>query len=130
MGNKACPLRLTLAAIALAFLGAANHADAQTFSVLYNLASNSGPYGGVVFDSAGNLYGTTSGGGTYSGGTVYELSPQAGGGWTETILHPSPRRWVLALRGAGDRLRRRSLRDDSRLWFTGWGHCIRADSRE
>ena len=87
MGNKACPLRLTLADIALAFLGAANHADAQTFSVLYNLASNSGPYGGVVFDSAGNLYGTTSGGGTYSGGTVYELSPQAGGGWTETILH-------------------------------------------
>src|ERR1700689_441160 len=76
MGNKACPLRLTLAAITLAFLGAANHADAQTFSVLYNLASNSGPYGGVVFDSAGNLYGTTSGGGTYSGGTVYELSPQ------------------------------------------------------
>jgi uncharacterized repeat protein (TIGR03803 family) len=51
------------------------------------------PYGNVVLDRAGNLYGTTYGGGTYGGGgvygrgTVYELSPKAGGGWTETALH-------------------------------------------
>jgi uncharacterized repeat protein (TIGR03803 family) len=40
------------------------------------------PEAGVQIDSAGNLYGTTSGG--Y--GTVFELTPSASG-WTETILH-------------------------------------------
>lgn len=43
------------------------------------------PLSGVIFDSAGNLYGTTAGGGTGSVGTVYELSPQ-NGVWTEKIL--------------------------------------------
>jgi uncharacterized repeat protein (TIGR03803 family) len=42
---------------------------------------------GLVFDAAGNLYGTAATGGAYNWGTVFELSPQAGGGWTETILH-------------------------------------------
>jgi uncharacterized repeat protein (TIGR03803 family) len=41
----------------------------------------------IVFDAAGNLYGITAGGGAYSYGTVFELTPVAGGGWTETILH-------------------------------------------
>jgi uncharacterized repeat protein (TIGR03803 family) len=40
-----------------------------------------------VLDAAGNLYGTTYGGGVHGFGTVFELSPMAGGGWTETILH-------------------------------------------
>jgi uncharacterized repeat protein (TIGR03803 family) len=41
---------------------------------------------GLVFDQAGNLYGTTSGGGTYGHGTVYELS-SSGGTWTDNVLH-------------------------------------------
>jgi uncharacterized repeat protein (TIGR03803 family) len=45
------------------------------------------PYAGVIFDAAGNLYGTSAAGGTYGYGTVYELMPQAGGLWTEKILH-------------------------------------------
>jgi uncharacterized repeat protein (TIGR03803 family) len=43
--------------------------------------------GGVIFDKAGNLYGTTSFGGTYNWGTVYKLSPNTDGTWTETVLH-------------------------------------------
>lgn len=43
-------------------------------------------YGGVVFDAAGNLYGTTSYAGTYNGGVVFELTPR-GEGWSETILY-------------------------------------------
>src|ERR1019366_44782 len=45
------------------------------------------PWAGLIFDAAGNLYGTTYGGGTYDKGTVFELTPTAGGGWTETVLH-------------------------------------------
>jgi len=49
-----------------------------------------GPAAGVIFDGAGNLYGTTISGGigcAYGCGTVYELTPESGGKWKETILH-------------------------------------------
>ena len=45
------------------------------------------PYGGLIFDAAGNLYGTTTSGGTSNTGTVFELTPAAGGTWTEKVLH-------------------------------------------
>lgn len=57
--------------------------------VLYSfgaLPDGATPVGGVAFDGAGNLYGTTSAGGTYGYGAVFELSPVASA-WTETILH-------------------------------------------
>jgi uncharacterized repeat protein (TIGR03803 family) len=41
------------------------------------------PYGGLVIDSKGNLYGTTFFGGAYSGGTVFKVTPAG----KETILH-------------------------------------------
>ena len=58
-------------------------------TVIYNFqGQNDGqnPVGGVIIDSAGNLYGTTFDGGINGGGTVYELSPSAGG-WTFTVLY-------------------------------------------
>ncbi|MGO9516897.1 MAG: choice-of-anchor tandem repeat GloVer-containing protein, partial [Candidatus Korobacteraceae bacterium] len=65
-----------------------------TETVLYSFAGgNDGnsPYSGLVFDKAGNLYGTTSyGGGPGCGGTgcgtVYELTP-SGSGWSERIIY-------------------------------------------
>jgi uncharacterized repeat protein (TIGR03803 family) len=45
-----------------------------------------GPIGGVIFDQSGNLYGTTSSGGSGGGGTVFELTP-SGTGWTFNLLH-------------------------------------------
>ena len=45
------------------------------------------PQAGLIFDKNGNLYGTTLAGGTYNGGTVFELTPAGGGGWTEQVLH-------------------------------------------
>jgi uncharacterized repeat protein (TIGR03803 family) len=47
----------------------------------------SNPFVGLVRDAAGNLYGTTGNGGVSGKGTVFELSPNVGGGWTETVLH-------------------------------------------
>jgi uncharacterized repeat protein (TIGR03803 family) len=61
-----------------------------TETVLHNFGNGTdgtAPYAGLIFDAAGNLYGTTSYGGTYNYGTVFELTPAAGGGWTETVLH-------------------------------------------
>jgi uncharacterized repeat protein (TIGR03803 family) len=45
------------------------------------------PNSKLVFDAAGNLYGTTFFGGYFQVGTVFELSPVTGGGWTETTIH-------------------------------------------
>jgi hypothetical protein len=47
------------------------------------------PFTGLTLDQAGNLYGTTYGGGALGGGTAFQLKPpsQPGGAWTETILH-------------------------------------------
>jgi uncharacterized repeat protein (TIGR03803 family) len=44
------------------------------------------PIGGVVFDKAGNFYGTTSLGGASSNGTVFEVK-HSGNKWTEKILY-------------------------------------------
>lgn len=45
------------------------------------------PAGSVVLDATGNIYGTTSNGGSAGCGIVYELSPTKGGTWKENILH-------------------------------------------
>ncbi len=53
----------------------------------FDRKDGSSPNGGLIFDAAGNLYGTTSDGGAYyDGGTVFELSPGSGG-WTFSVLH-------------------------------------------
>jgi uncharacterized repeat protein (TIGR03803 family) len=52
-------------------------------------AGNDGdaPFAGVIFDRSGNLYGTTYAGGSNDSGTVFELSPNSNGTWTETVLY-------------------------------------------
>jgi uncharacterized repeat protein (TIGR03803 family) len=63
-----------------------------TFTVLHAFGISYGepatPSGTPIFDSAGNLYGTTAYGGYLftDFGSVYKLSP-SGGGWTETDLY-------------------------------------------
>jgi uncharacterized repeat protein (TIGR03803 family) len=61
-----------------------------TESVLYAFAGGTdgaSPYHGLVFDPAGNLYGTTYAGGASGNGTVFKLAPGSGS-WTESVLHP------------------------------------------
>ena len=64
-------------------------AGGWTETVIYRfMAGNDGfvPYGGVVADNNGNLYGTTIAGGSFNVGTIYQLTP-SGSGWTEHVLY-------------------------------------------
>lgn len=61
-----------------------------TKSILY--AFSDGADGGfpgsdLIFDNAGNLYGTTVGGGANDMGTVFKLTPKPDGTWTESVLY-------------------------------------------
>jgi uncharacterized repeat protein (TIGR03803 family) len=60
-----------------------------TEKVLYNFQNGidgSQPWGELVLDSAGNLYGTASSGGDGNGGTVFQLTP-SGGSWSFNLLY-------------------------------------------
>jgi uncharacterized repeat protein (TIGR03803 family) len=46
-----------------------------------------GPGAGLTFDRQGNLYGMTPTGGADGLGVICELTPEAGGTWTERIIH-------------------------------------------
>jgi len=57
--------------------------------VLYSFAGSpdgASSISGLVFDAAGNMYGTTSEGGAGKG-TIFELSPNGDGTWTESVAY-------------------------------------------
>jgi uncharacterized repeat protein (TIGR03803 family) len=77
---------LSLAAVLLSLLFAGAWAQAQTFTLLRQFPGNGDgryPYGALLRDGAGNLYGTTGGGGAFDYGTVFEISSSG----KESILH-------------------------------------------
>ncbi|MGA9527932.1 MAG: choice-of-anchor tandem repeat GloVer-containing protein [Terriglobales bacterium] len=83
---------LMLAVLCALLTIAVHSAQAQTETVLYNFCSQpncsdgSGSYSSLTPDGAGNFYGTTNNGGL-GYGTVFELSPNGGGGWNEAVLY-------------------------------------------
>ena len=61
-----------------------------TFKTIYSFKGQPDagfPYGGLLFDGAGNLYGTTYYDGANDLGAVYKLSPQTTGEWKEAVLY-------------------------------------------
>ena len=84
---------VTLPVLCALILVAAHPAQAQTERALYNFCSQpncvdgSIPQSRLTPDGAGNFYGTTWGGGAFGSGTVFEISPNGSGGWTETVLY-------------------------------------------
>jgi uncharacterized repeat protein (TIGR03803 family) len=50
-------------------------------------SDGSEPEGGLIFDTAGSLYGTTYVGGTAGLGAVFKMTPNSQGGWTESMLY-------------------------------------------
>jgi uncharacterized repeat protein (TIGR03803 family) len=79
-----------LPTIALTFLAlAAPLVQSQTYSVLYNFTGHPDgqyPNGDLIQDAGGNLYGTTSNGGSGYQGTVFEVDPAG----TESVLYSFP----------------------------------------
>lgn len=94
MSFAKCSLAALLTLEGLAVIVAARPAFAQTEKVLYRFP-NSGLdckqfLSSLASDGKGNFYGTTSGGGTFGVGTVFELSPNGGNGeklWKEIVLY-------------------------------------------
>lgn len=88
-------LKFTIAAAgAAAVFGMTGNGLAQVQEkVLYSFCSaahcadGAFPEGILTFDSAGNLLGTTTNGGSNGLGTIFELSPSQSGGWTESVLY-------------------------------------------
>jgi uncharacterized repeat protein (TIGR03803 family) len=88
-------LLLGTSCAAILFLASSVAAGQAQYNVIYSFGTNPGdgsiPNGGLLFDQSGNIYGTTQTGGSGTKcqfcGTVFELSPSQGGGWTETVIH-------------------------------------------
>jgi hypothetical protein len=79
----------TLTIFAITMMLPAAAAPASQYKVLHRFTGPDGshPFGGLVFDAAGNLYGTTKDGGSLSAGTAFKLTPNADGSWTESVLY-------------------------------------------
>ncbi len=82
----------TIGTCAWAAVKRAVHAQKRTvrFEILHNFTGGrdgSYPYGRLIVDRQGNLYGTTSHGGRHAVGTVFELSQNGGGDWRRKVLH-------------------------------------------
>jgi uncharacterized repeat protein (TIGR03803 family) len=67
---------------------------AYSYSVLYDFCPQAGcadgwgpQTGGLILDTIGNLYGTTNEGGSAGNGTVFELTANGSGGFTERVLY-------------------------------------------
>src|ERR1700682_4008949 len=75
---------LSFAMITASVAGAATEKVIHTFNAYGNGAL---PQSSLVADAAGNLYGTTSTGGSANAGVVFELTPTSSGKWKQRILH-------------------------------------------
>jgi uncharacterized repeat protein (TIGR03803 family) len=79
-----------LAVLAMALMLPTGAVAASTYKLLHKFveyAHGAWPHGGLIFDATGNLYGTTTNGGAYGGGTVFKLTPNSDGTWTESVLY-------------------------------------------
>lgn len=64
-----------------------NGSWAQTILHTFEGPEGAEPSSSLIFDAQGNLYGSTQIGGANGGGTVFEMSPNTDGTWTENVLY-------------------------------------------
>jgi uncharacterized repeat protein (TIGR03803 family) len=80
--------RISVVAVVFSICLCAQAADKYTVIRAFNPSSGGSiPYGALLMDTNGNLYGANSAGGTNGWGTIFELTPNAQGGWKYTQLY-------------------------------------------
>ena len=86
------PRTVTIIFVTLALALCAQAGDKQ--NLIYNFNRGSGgyaPVGTLLMDSSGNLYGAANLGGNSNlnqcCGTIFEMSPKSGGGWTYSAIY-------------------------------------------
>lgn len=67
--------------------GSGGYTESSLDSLPGGPRGGSGPYGGVIMDSAGDLYGTSYQGGGANVGTVFKLTPNGSGGYTASTVY-------------------------------------------
>ncbi len=85
---------LTITALLTELILPASYGVAQTMPVLATLhnfagqsADGANPEAALALGTGGVFYGVTYAGGSSNLGTVFQLTPQGGGTWTETVLY-------------------------------------------
>src|ERR1022692_5336895 len=86
-GKRLLILLLTVFTVAIAHPLFAASKEKVLHNFKYDGKDGIYPYASLISDAAGNLYGTTAGGGAYDYGTVFQLEPGPNGTWTEIVLH-------------------------------------------
>jgi uncharacterized repeat protein (TIGR03803 family) len=91
MSRNQTPGTLSTALVVIVLLASALGAWAGSmYKTLYKFkggTDGNGPFGGLIFDAAGNLYGTTLEGGANGAGAIFKLTPNSKGSWTESVLY-------------------------------------------
>lgn len=82
-----------LASLAICTTASGHNLPASSYSLIYSFCSQSNcvdgsiPQSGLIADASGNVYGSTTVGGQYGDGTVFELVSGQNGTWTESVLY-------------------------------------------
>jgi len=88
--NTALPSRLGMLLLTIAVILLPCKGATPTLSTLYNftdLSDGGFPEAGLAMNANGALFGTTSTGGQFGWGTVFELEPTKTGGWIEKTIY-------------------------------------------
>lgn len=79
-----------LAVLTMALMLPTGAGASGTTKILYSFKDKpdgAAPVAGLIFDTAGNLYGTTSKGGSAGMGAIFKLTRNSDGSWSESVLY-------------------------------------------
>src|ERR1700730_16170960 len=84
---KSAAAYLALVAVTLLFAGQVSAQETILYNFIGGKVDGEEPMSTLIFDAAGNLYGSAFFGNKYNHGSVFELTPNVSGTWNENVLH-------------------------------------------